>query len=93
MSNEDCCHALLLKGHLRFTDLIKTMLTDLVSTRETPEITLCERILLNIVFIACGRVVAMDKNIDEVPDALEGLVGLCCWTRFGFMGRGSIAAD
>lgn len=90
---EDRGHGLLLKGHIGSADQIKTMLTHLVSTRETPKITLCEHILLGIVFISCGQVVAMDKDIDEVPDALEGLVGLCCWIRFGFMGRGSVAAD
>lgn len=51
---EDRCHGLLLKGHIGSADQIKTMLTHLVSTRETPEITLCERVLLGIISIGCG---------------------------------------
>lgn len=88
------CHCSSLRKHSRPATVIKTMLTKLVSTRETPEIAVGERILLGIVLLDCGRVVTMDKNVDEVPDAPERLVvGLCCWTRLRFMGRGSISAD
>lgn len=51
---EDRRHGLLLKRYVRPANMIKTMLTQLVSTRETPEITLCEHVLLGIILIGCG---------------------------------------
>lgn len=91
---EEYSHASSLSGHLRYAGVFKMMLTKLVSTREASEISVSEGILVGIVLIGCGWVIAMDKDVDEIPDALEGLVvELYSWTRLRFTGRGSISAD
>jgi hypothetical protein len=47
-------HGFSLKDHMKTADLIKTMLTNLVSTRETPEIMVREHLLLGVVLLGRG---------------------------------------
>lgn len=51
-----------------------------------------ERILISIVLFGGDCLVAMNKDVDEVSDALQRLVGFC-WTCVGFVARGSITVN